>query len=560
MMEIDNQQLNQILVELGLDPNDQTARKTVQRLMQFRPNIPMNEQFFRQLREDLQYQAAHLVAQQTGAHSTSQSTNFTSMFINKILASALVVMIVVVGGGFWYIQNRTDQPLFQSPAAKEANQLLSGKFNVEEAAAESFGDLHKVSIVNATEAAKLNNNSRAISTQETATATEPGAASGSGTGASDKMVAPAPMPVPPGTEIMPPLPESYKFTYEGKDISAMLNKSQPVLKRRTPNQSGTGIASRIISMLSFGLIDLSKFNDLKIQFINFLEDRDYGYMLNVDLVQGTVNLNQNWEKWPQPEIVCVNDVSYCGPQPRFTPDTYPKDDEILQVADDFIKEYGISLEAYGKPQLIDQQWRVYYQNLAETEKANFYYPEQATIVYPLMLDGKTVLDERGNPNGLTIIVDVRQDRVISVYELTTKQFEKSTYTGETDNQRIIKIAENGGFRNYPYVDPNSQVITLKLDTPTLQYVKIWYSFYDGNTSYYGSSGELYVPALVFPIKNQGNYWRENIIVPLVKDILDTDNQGQPMPVDLPASTSSSGSADGSPSTESTPAINLKENN
>ncbi len=551
MTELNNEQLTQILTELGLDPNDSQARKTVQRLLQSRPNIPMNEQFFRQLREDVQYQAAQMSPSHT---SNNLSTNFTAMFINKILASALVVMIVVAAGGFWYIQNRTDKPLFQSPAAKEANQLLSGKFDVAEAPEESFGDLHKVSIVNATEAAKLNSNSKPAA--ENGTSTEPGmsASMGSSTNMSpdsnDKMAMPAPAPINPD-----PVPESYNFVYEGKDISSMLAKSQPVLKRKPPVQKGTGIASRIISLLSFGLIDLDKFHDLAIQYITFLEDRDYGYMLNVDLMQGTVNLNQNWEKWPQPEYVCKSPTDYCGPLPRITLENYPKDDAIISVADDFVKEYGISLEAYSKPQIIDQQWRVYYKNLPETEKATFYFPEQVSVVYPLMLDGKQVLDEGGNPNGLTVTVDIRQNRVISVYELTTKRFEKSTYTGETDSQRVLGIAQNGGFRNYPYVDPNSKLVTLKLDTPKLQLVKIWYAINDGTASSYSSGGELYVPALVFPIKNQGNYWRSNVIVPLVKDILDTENQGQPIPVDIPVSTGSA-----TPAAESSTPVSEKLRN
>jgi hypothetical protein len=53
----------------------------------------------------------------------------------------------------------------------------------------------------------------------------------------DKMAMPAPAPINPD-----PVPESYNFVYEGKDISSMLAKSQPVLKRKPPVQKGTGIA------------------------------------------------------------------------------------------------------------------------------------------------------------------------------------------------------------------------------------------------------------------------------------------------------------------------------
>ena len=507
------QNIDTIMQELGLDPSDKVARKTIERLIAARPHAQIDEQFLSLLRQDLQTHAAAMPA--------PKQTNMFTGFMNKILASALVIMVVVVAGGIWYIQG-TNRPLFETPQST-ADQILSGKYAVTSLENESFGELDKVAI---------SPSGRGGSAAQGGDMAMTGSGNNAATSESAKLIAPG---EPDRTSLPYPGGEVYTFKYEG-DALTNLPQTQDVLKRQKPQQP-SGLVSRIVSFLSFGLVDLSKFQDVRMQTISFTEDREMGYGLNVDLNMGMVNIYQNYERWPQPQYICERD--YCGPQPRIKPEDIPADDEVIRIAAQFIADYGISKEGYGVPQ-VNNQWRVHYDLAAD--KSSYYIPEQVNVVYPLQLEGKQVYDEGGYLNGLNISVDIRNKRVVNVYELTTKQFEKSQYVGETNSKRLVDVAERGGFRNYIYDYAGARKVQLRLDTPTVEMVKIWYS-----TDNYRTQNELYVPALVFPIKNakQTNYWRQNVIVPLVKDILDSDKEQPinilpvedtvaPKPADTPA--------------------------
>jgi hypothetical protein len=522
--------ISHIMSELGLDPADAKNRKIIERLIKAKPDALVNAQFIANLRSEISDQANAALPRQWSSE-TNPVTNLISNFMNKVLASALAVMVVLAAGGLWYIQNRTDQPLFQS-SQSEAGQLLSGKYAVTGVEEESFGNLDRVSIVN---------------TSEKRSASSPKGSGG--TGGAPAMSEDARM-IAPGE----PYPAEFTFKYEGEELTD-LDNTQSVLKRSKPVQPES-LVSRILNLLSFGLVDLGKFQDMKLQYFAFMEDRDMGYSMNVDMNVGSVSINQNWERWPMPTYdACVND--YCGPQPRITEEDLPEDTEVFKATDNFLTEYAISKEAYGKPEIIHNQWRIMYEQLPAAEKASYYFPEQITVVYPLILEKQKVLDESGNPSGLNVTYDIRHKKVTSVYDLTTKQFERSEYKGVTDAAKIIKVAEAGGFRNYSgQANANSKV--LKLGTPTKQLVKMWYQ--DNAMSYpshYSPGNEIYVPALVFPIKDwqKQNYWRSSIIVPLVADVLNSDPipSEKPIPVDP-------GRGDGNSAGATEPAILPQEQN
>ncbi len=510
-----SEQINQIMQELGLSPTDASARNIIEQLANSKPNTStIDASFISELRQDLQNRAVSM-NNASAAQNVSQSNNLFSMFMNKTLAAALVVAVIVIGaGGVWYAQ-KSGTPLFDSTSfGGSGSQLLSGKYDVKSVPEESFGNLDKVAVVSTQDAAKLN----ATSNKNNMSAS--GMGSGGGTESSSypttgvedqKLIAPG-----------EPYPGQvyYEFKYEGSKDLPSLNATQPVLKRTKPVQP-SGLVSRIVGFLSFGLIDLSTLQNVQLQNLSFIEDRDFGYGVYVDVQQGMVNMYQNWEKWPQPE--------YNGEYKPMKVEDLPKDADVMAAAETFIQQYKISKEGYGTPRVVEQ-WRLAYEAASEADRANFYIPEQIQIVYPLMLENKEVFDESGNVYGLNVMVDAKTLKVASVYELMSKQFERSDYKGESSSARILDIAEKGGFRNY--YDPAQQIgkkVELKLGTPTLQMVKIYYS-----SDNYKTSSDLYMPALVFPIKNwkENNYWRQTVIVPLVKSILDTDEQqNRPIPLD-----------------------------
>ncbi|HEX3095854.1 MAG TPA: hypothetical protein VHQ20_01910, partial [Patescibacteria group bacterium] len=322
---IDPNYISQICAELGLNPEDQTVRKILERLISSRPNVPIDEKFIAQLRSELQNESNSYSAQKP----SFKLRYFTSLTLNRVLASALVVMIVVAASGFWYIQKHADKPLFQTPGQKEANQLLSGKYAVTGVGEQSFGDLNKVSIVAAkpaTAQSGMGGGANLGNSMETAPASA----------ADSKMIA-------PGEPYPPTQPTQFSFNYAGKTLP-QLDANQGVLKRIEPQQPPS-LIERIISMLSFGLVDLSKFTDVKLQNFSFVEDHDYGYYVNVDMVNGDVGIYQNYDKWPQLQNLCT--VNGCPPQPTLKPEDVPADDEMFKATDAFLDQYGISKEAYG---------------------------------------------------------------------------------------------------------------------------------------------------------------------------------------------------------------------
>jgi hypothetical protein len=484
--------------------NQQEEQDFIARLQKFKPSLPSNNfkvAFREQLRDTI------ISKQQTNQSSIKQLTFFTSM--NKYVLPIAILAIVVAGTGYWYAQNAgTNQPLI---SLDSGNKLLPGKYSVTEVAQNSFGDLDKVSVISG----------------ENQKRTQSGGGSGgsagnnpvsAGVAATDKMIAPS------DPSIMPPYGDTFRFVYEGEKLGELANM-QPVMKRLKPQQDET-LVSRIVQMFSFGLVDMSKFNNARIQNFSFMEDKEYGMGINVDLNYGSVSIYQNYEKWPQVEYRC--DATYCGSYPRIKAEDIPTDEQALAIADQFIKDYQVSLEGYGQPKVYDYgtNWRILYER-SSVDKSTFAFPETINVVYPLTLEGKEVLDEGGNPTGIYVTIDIRSRKVNNLYGLETKQFEKSNYIGVNDTDRLMKVAERGGYNNGLYDGGSNRVTNLHLDTPTVEMVKIWYT-----TDYTKPGQDLYVPALVFPIKDweKNNYWRKNVIVPLVKDILDNENRSQPIPL------------------------------
>lgn len=504
---MNQQELQSILLELGLDPHDAQLQKLVERVIAERPKAEIDEHFKLRLRQQLQQK----IAGQQVSHSDS-TINIFSKFMNKLMIPAFAVVVLLIAGGVWYTN--------QNPGLINIggnNQLLSGEYSVDPVAANSFGDLSKVAINTNGERSQSGGGNSAFGLgaggDAALTEDQKMIAPGSG-GGGDASIIPV-----PGT--------NYKFEYEGELPALAAN--QDVLKRIKPEQNPS-LVSRIISFFSFGLIDLSKFTDTRIQSFSFMEDKEYGLGVNVDLNYGNVSLYQNWERWPQPQYVCDN--NYCGAVPRITKDDMPAEAEAVSIANQFISDYGISLEGYGSPFLYEQySWIAAYERAEDKDR--FYFPEGVMVMYPLTLEGQTVYDEGGNPTGMIINIDVRTRKVNNLYGLDSKQFQKSSYVGETDTKRISEIVERGGYNNGWYWggSDDGDTRTVELGAPSVQLVRMWYSADPGKPG-----EELYVPSLVFPIQDppEEMMWRKNVVVPLVKDILDNENRGgQPIPLDQP---------------------------
>ena len=117
-------------------------------------------------------------------------------------------------------------------------------------------------------------------------------------------------------------------------------------------------------------------------------------------------------------------------------------------------------------------------------------------------------------------------KVTAVWSLSTQNYQASQYAAETDASRILDIASRGGLF-YGFYDPGSSanVVEIDLGTPQISYMQFWKYANDIND-------ELLVPALVFPVASDpgtGQVFQKHVVVPLIKDILDSAVQPQPIP-------------------------------
>ncbi|UCG35510.1 MAG: hypothetical protein JSW17_01545, partial [Candidatus Omnitrophota bacterium] len=265
----------------------------------------------------------------------------------------------------------------------------------------------------------------------------------------------------------------------------------------------------ILTNINLDIIDLNRFRNMKLGTLQILEDRDYGDSIYIDPGQNNISINMNWEKWPMSEVRTLTQAEV------------PSDQELISIADSFIREYGINMDMYGPGEVVSREVMI-----AAEEVSEAYIPENYSVVYPLMLDGKTASDQSGRKAGISVEVNIRHKKVVYTGNISISGFESSKYNIETDEEKIIATAEKGGiYRFYDYPDA-TETIELELGTPTLQLVRIWQR---SQTKVGGE--EMYVPSFVFPIiggRSQDYFYRQNVIVPLVGEMY-TDSV-EPMPL------------------------------
>ena len=323
---------------------------------------------------------------------------------------------------------------------------------------------------------------------------------------------------------------SYTYTYVGEEFTQ--EEAQLAVLKRVKGDQAAKQLGKILSQTNFDLVDLKAFSDLKVNSLNLYEDKDYGYSLYLSPQEGNISINKHWSKWPQPESRCLGGEpnQRCFEQNRLTEADLPADDEAIAVANDFLKQRNINTSVYGQPK-VNNTWRIFYAR-AEN-KANYYFPETVSIVYPLVINDLTVYGEAKNEYGMMVSVDARTMKVSDVYGLNTQIYEGSLYDAETNVEEIIKFAQDGGKQSYSPYGEVSKTINLELNTPALVYLRTWNYKTNGQ-----QPDELLVPALIFPIvelPTEGDFYQENIIVPLVKDFWANNWGGGPIQIlEMPA--------------------------
>jgi hypothetical protein len=293
---------------------------------------------------------------------------------------------------------------------------------------------------------------------------------------------------------------NFNYIYSGEDFS--VDEGKITVYKKIVRSSDS--LSNLLGGFKLSNIDIKKFSNLKVESLQISEDKDFGYTLYIYPKENALYISQNWEKWPS--------YYYSGENKSSSEIQLPNgqesvaqlaNDQILSIAKKFVSDYNIDVSAFGPGEVIE-----YVKSMSES----------ATVVYPLQIEGKDVYDQSGYKNGLNVTVDFKTGRVSNASNINAGTFQSSDYNSSLSKEDIIAYAKKGGLQGNYRLDSAQKTVDITLGTPVYGLVQTWKQ--DGN-----SSLELYVPSLIFPAENTGDYeyyYRDSIIVPLVGEMMNQD--------------------------------------
>ncbi len=293
---------------------------------------------------------------------------------------------------------------------------------------------------------------------------------------------------------------SYRYVYEGTlpDFSTFPSF---VYKRSSTIEAPESI-TQAVTKSTIGSFDFSRLGNLTLQNMYLAQEGDQGYAVGVDFTYGSLYINQNWNTWTE-------DI--------YTPLTFsdlPPLEQVIASADAFLVDFGLDRTGYGKGVITDAD--LFTEN-------SLYIPDEAMIVYPKNLEGYTVWDLYGDPQGMMVGVNLRTLQATRLSVELDGQFISSSYPMVTDEVLVRGVIERGGL--YGWSDPSADLVyTVKVGDPV--YVLAHYFLYqEGKTEY------LYLPALYFPVievPEGAEVWQDAVVVPLAEEVLREVEEGYPI--------------------------------
>ncbi|MBI3952528.1 MAG: hypothetical protein HY336_01065 [Candidatus Doudnabacteria bacterium] len=498
------EKVNQILADLyNLDPafrkHEDQLVGIITSLLEAKPDTKFDEDFAEGLRRRLMTQDLRIPQPSRGSLLEIKHAFFRRM----TFAGALTAVFLVVIATTLYVNRKNgSQITFLSPGVR-----------ITQAGERAFGELNQLTV----ETPKTTDSAEATADSKQADniATQAPLGLGGGGGSDIGMI------VPPDFQ-----PVYYKYVYKGEPL-AFADDKRPVLKRMKPDNLAD--LSGLMDALGLGMVNLRSFGNSKLQSISLGEEN--GYSINVDAVNGSISISGYWPKTLMMETGAAQ-------QPELA--DVPENQILIGIANDFMSAHGISLEGYSEPEVLDE-WKLFYE-MSVKQGSPIYFPEVINVVYPLKINDQVVLDESGNKTGIVVAVDIRNKKVASVWDLSTRNYQSSLYDAETDAAKIIEVAGRGGVYGYypsecstPLITPDGRsispksackIVEVELGSPIIQPVKMW-NYRDNQ------SQELLIPSVVFPILNAPDelYYRKTVVVPLIKEFLNNQNVPYPMPLE-----------------------------
>lgn len=467
---MDKKHIDAILEDLyTLDPTLRTheaeVRRAVELLLQSQPDITVNKKFVSDLR-------ARLMAEPGAIRPSFFSTFLFSMKRPYVALGGAALVALVAISAFQLTQ-------FSGNSSTNSYARLFAVGDIKTLSESAFGNL-------GTGAGALAGRSAEMAMG--------GFGGGAGGDAAKNMVMPYP-------EVR------YVYRYTGDALPVHTESTMPVYRRTVPAAAASTIGN-IMKTAGGGLMDLNTFKSLKAQSVTLYEDGDKAYAVTIDFFDGRASINPHWPEWQ---------LEQTGPLPSIKESDIPADDRLISIANAFLRARGIDTSKYAAPQ-VDKSWKQY-QPMMERTGEEVYIPDVHTIVYPYKLDANTASNWAGQAEGMRVSVEVRNNRVQSVWNILAGSWERSIYAIETNGDRLKQLAEQGGaYGGGWYGSKDAKEVVIELGTP-----EIVYTDYRLNDDGKGGT-ELYIPAYRFPIKNkpaEAPYMGEYLLVPLPKQVLDS---------------------------------------
>jgi len=493
-MKNNTKRISQFLEELyvldsSLKKYEKELKKIINHILRSKPNTQFDEEFKERLRSEIMTRIQEL------KEKKEKTFNFSSVFSfgtpTYALAGALVVVLIV--GGVYLSQKSTSPTLD-----------FEGLFTINSLENNAFGDFNADEANLQTEGVGAGAPSAGSEAAELTDSKEIGGGGG-------------------GQAIGMPAPEwtTYKYIYEGDNINFNEEFVQ-VLRRQKNTKAGSQLA-KIVGSSNMELLDISNLANSKVEMISISEDKDRGYTVHLNFQEGQVSIYKNWRRWESPAR-CIGILgARCGEYEPLKLGDIPGDEVLVKIANDFLRKYKIDVAIYGQPE-INKDWQVFSQQ-TDSKYANI--PEEIQVVYPLLINGKKTYESHGPLASITVGIDIRNNIVASVYNLTTQNYDQSSYKAANASE-ILKATEAGGGINTYYSSQNSgNIVEIRLGTPERGYMRYWKQNTDN------TSDELLVPALVFPVVNEtinNKATIRNVVVPLVEELIKQSQENYPMPI------------------------------
>lgn len=268
--------------------------------------------------------------------------------------------------------------------------------------------------------------------------------------------------------VMPPyIRTNYSFSYNGNiDIK---ETKMNVLQRNKET-----IPFSFLSKIKSEALDFSLFKNAQLQNFSFKDD---DLLVNVNLTEGNISMSRVGRYVLERGDEVYSDIT-----------------EVTEIAKNFAKTYNINLDNFREPVV----------------QKNEYDTRFRTVIFPLEINGRKVYERSGILYGLSMTIDGKEMKVTNLWNLSTQRYDSSLY--EISTSGILDYLKKGAGR---YNTPNaSETINVDLETPEIVYMR--FSKYEDQ-----QINEFLVPALLFGIKDiPENFYQENIIVPLIKEMLD----------------------------------------